>query len=303
MTKALLLLAALAVPAAALEVPFLSGRVNDQAGMLSAPAREALEAKLKAFETATGHQAAVLTLNSLEGEALEDYSLKVARTWNLGRKGQNDGILFLIAKNDRKLRIEVGHGLEGSLPDALAGRIIQHEITPRFRGGDFEGGIGAGVDAIIAAVQGTYKVPVEAAGESFEVMGTLEKIMITAFVLGILGVFELIGIATPGAGWFLYFFLIPFWAAFPVAIWGVKIGMVCLVAHLIGFPFFKFLLPRTSFGAKFRQQGNKVYYGKNAVFTIGGGGYSSGGGGFSSGGGGFSGGGGSFGGGGSSGSW
>lgn len=302
MTKALLLLAALAAPAAALEVPFLSGRVNDQAAMLSAPAREALEVKLKAFETSTGHQAAVLTLESLEGEALEDFSLKVARTWQLGRKGKNDGVLFLISKNDRKLRIEVGHGLEGSLPDALAGRIIQHEVTPRFRRGDFEGGIDAGVDAIIAAAQGTYKTPVEEAGENFEGMGTAEKIMVSVFVFGILGLFEFVGMVAPGAGWFLYFFLIPFWASFPMAIWGVKIGMRCLMVHLIGFPLLKFLLPHTSFGANIRKQGNKVYYGKNEMFTVVSGGSSSGGG-FSSGGGGFSGGGGSFGGGGSSGSW
>ena len=103
-------------------------------------------------------------------------------------------------------------------------------------------------------------------------------------------------------GWFLYFFLIPFWAAFPMAIWGVKFGMGCLMTHLIGFPFIKGVLPHTAFGKKFRQSGNKVYYGNSQVFAIGGGSSSSGGG-FSSGGGGFSGGGGSFGGGGSSGSW
>ena len=81
---------------------------------------------------------------------LEDFTLKVARTWQLGRKGQNDGVLFLISKSDRKLRIEVGHGLEGSLPDALAGRIIENEVVPLFRAGNFEGGVTHGVDAILA---------------------------------------------------------------------------------------------------------------------------------------------------------
>lgn len=311
MSRALLLLLALAAPAGALEVPYLSGRVNDHAGLLSAPAAQALEAKLKDFESRTGHQVAVLTLDSLEGEPLEDFSLKVARTWALGRKGKNDGVLFLISKTDRKLRIEVGHGLEGSLPDALAGRIIQNEVVPRFRAGDFEGGVAAGADAIVAAADGTYSPPARSApqgllhdGDGDMGLGLLEKLLMSAFVFGILGLFEAVGITAPGVGWFLYFFLIPFWAAFPMAIWGAKIGMGLLMTHLIGFPFAKFLLPHTAFGRRFSQKGNKVYYGGSEIFTIGDGSGSSGGG-WSSGGssGGFSGGGGSFGGGGSSGSW
>jgi len=306
LSRALLLLLALAAPAAALEVPYLSGRVNDHAGLLSASAGQAIEAKLKDFEARTGHQVAVLTLDSLEGEPLEDFSLKVSRTWALGRKGQNDGVLFLISKSDRKLRIEVGHGLEGSLPDALAGRIIQNEVVPRFRAGDFEGGVTAGVNAIVSAAEGTYSPPPAAREENdFNGMGLLEKLMMSAFVFGILGLFEGVGIAAPGVGWFLYFFLIPFWAAFPMAIWGAKIGMGFLMAHLIGFPFAKFILPHTAVGRNFSQKGNKVYYGSSEIFTIGGGSGSSGGD-WSSGGssgGGFSGGGGSFGGGGSSGSW
>jgi uncharacterized protein len=305
LSRALLLLLALAAPAAALEVPYLSGRVNDHAGLLSPSARQVVEAKLKDLEGRTGHQVAVLTLDSLEGEPLEDFSLKVSRTWALGRKGQNDGVLFLISKSDRKLRIEVGHGLEGSIPDALAGRIIQNEVVPRFRAGDFEGGVTAGVDAIVSAAEGAYSPPPEPREDNdFNGLGLLEKIMMSAFVFSILGLFEVVGITAPGVGWFLYFFLIPFWAAFPMAIWGAKIGMGFLMTHLIGFPFAKFMLPHTSFGRNFSQKGNKVYYGSREIFTIGGGSGNSGGG-WSSGGssGGFSGGGGSFGGGGSSGSW
>lgn len=299
--RALLLVAALAAPAAALEVPYLSGRVNDHAGLLSADASASIEAKLKDFEARTGHQVVVLTLDSLEGEPLESFALKVFRTWELGRKGKNDGVLFLISKKDRKMRIEVGYGLEGSLPDALGGLIIRNDVAPRFRTGDFEGGVAAGVDAIAAAAEGTYAPPPDESAD-FGGMGLFEKILMSAFVFSILGLFEMVGVAAPGAGWFLYFFMIPFWAAFPTAIWGVKIGMGCLMAHLIGFPFLKFLLPHTAFGRSFRQKGNKVYYGSSAIFTTGGGGFSSGG--FSSGGGGgFSGGGGSSGGGGASGSW
>ncbi|MBI4059987.1 MAG: TPM domain-containing protein [Elusimicrobia bacterium] len=301
MRLGLLLSLALAGPAAALDVPFMSGRVNDHAGLLSAAARESLEAELKDFEARTGHQLAVLTLASLEGAPLEDFSLQVARTWALGRKGKNDGVLFLVARDDRKLRIEVGHGLEGGIPDALAGRIIHDAITPRFRAGDFEGGIQNGVDAIIAAAQGSYAPPERSrrsGRNDFAELGLLEKLLVSAFILGLLGLFEFVGVAAPGMGWFLYFFLIPFWAAFPMAIWGAKIGLGCLTAHLLGFPILKSLLPRTEFGRKIRVKGGRhVYYGGAPMFTLGGGG---GGGGS---GGGFSGGGGSFGGGGASGSW
>lgn len=303
MTRALLLILALASPAAALEVPFLSGRVNDHAGLLSAEAKSHIETKLKDLEARKGHQVAVLTLDSLEGAALEDFTLKVARTWELGRKGQNDGVLFLISKNDRKLRIEVGHGLEGPLPDALAGRIIQNEVVPRFRAGGFEEGVLAGVDAIVASIDGNYVPPdrdelrsrlQNADGE----IPLLEKLMISAFVFGILGLFEIVGIFAPGPGWFLYFFLIPFWAAFPMAIWGAAIGFKILLAHLILFPILKLIAPSTALGKSMAKGGG----GRGGGFIAGGGSSS---GGWSSGGSsaGFSGGGGSFGGGGSSGSW
>ena len=190
-------------------VGFHSSRINDNANLLSPSTRASLEAKLKDFEARTGHQVAVLTLDSLEGEVLESFSLKVTRTWGLGRKGQNDGVLFLISKTDRKLRIEVGHGLEGSIPDALAGRIIQGEVVPRFRTGDFEGGITAGVNAIVGATEGTYSPPRESrhsgsARNDFDDMGILEKLMMSAFVFGILGLFEFVGLVAPGAGWSLF---------------------------------------------------------------------------------------------------
>ena len=303
---ALLLLLALAAPAAALEVPFLAGRVNDTAGMLSESSRQSLETKLKDFEARTGHQAAVLTIPSLEGAPIEDFSLKVSRTWALGQKGRNDGVLFLISKNDRKLRIEVGHGLEGNIPDALAGRIIRDVVVPKFKTGDYNGGIAAGVDAIVSAAEGTYSPPPPRSSTNsrndFAGMGIAEKLMMSAFVFGILGLFEFVGLVAPGMGWFLYFFLIPFWAAFPMAIWGSQFGMGCLMAHLIGFPFLKGILPHTAVGSKFTVKGGKkVFFGNTELFTMGSGGFS-GGGGFSDGGG-FSGGGGSFGGGGASGDW
>jgi uncharacterized protein len=140
-----------------LEVPYLSGRVVDNAHLLDTPSIEALENVLKENEEKTGRQIAVLTLPSLEGESIEDFSMKVARTWQLGQKGKNDGILLLVAVNDRKMRIEVGYGLESVLPDALAGEILRREVTPRFRQGEFDEGVMKGVEAILSATAGSYQ--------------------------------------------------------------------------------------------------------------------------------------------------
>ena len=307
-----MVLAGLAGSAAALDVPYLSGRVNDDAHLFDANAAQALDQTLKAYEEKTGRQFVVLTLPSLGDEVLEDYSIKVARAWKLGRKGQDDGILLLVARDDHKVRIEVGYGLEGSLPDALCGRIIRDEMVPRFRSGDYADGVTAGVKAAIGALDGTYSPPPDVVSNGMKIrfnggspgdMGVLDKILMSFFVFGILALFEGVGLCAPGVGWFLYFFLIPFWAAFPMAIWGAKIGMGLLGAHLLGFPVLKTILGRTDWGKRVAANiaANNT---RGHGYSSGGGWYSGGGGGFSGGdGGGFSGGGGSFGGGGASGSW
>jgi uncharacterized protein len=303
--------AALASSAAALDVPYLSGRVNDNAHLFDAATAANLDRTLKDYESRTGRQFVVLTIPSLENDALEEYAIKVARTWKLGTKGKDDGVLLLVARDDRKVRIEVGYGLEGNLPDALSGRIIRDEMVPRFRGGDYAGGVTAGVDAAIKAIDGKYSpppdpLPSRPGGLQPGDMGVLDKILMSFFVFGILGLFESMGLAAPGVGWFLYFFLIPFWAAFPMAIWGPKIGIGLLGAHLIGFPILKMIIAKTDWGQKIAKSiaaSNSRGHG----FSSGGGWFSGGGGGgWSSGGGdggGFSGGGGDFGGGGASGSW
>ncbi len=157
-SKALVSLAAallLAAPAAGeVAVPPLSARVTDQTGTLDTGQRQALETKLAAFEKAKGSQIAVLVVPSTAPEAIEQYSIRVVEQWKLGRKGVDDGALLLVAKNDRRLRIEVGRGLEGALTDASARRIIAEYITPRFKAGDFAGGIDAGVDRMIAVIGG-----------------------------------------------------------------------------------------------------------------------------------------------------
>lgn len=136
-----LLLALAAGPSPALEVPYLSGRVNDLADLLNPGAEGRLEQTLGQLEQETGAQAAVLTIPSLEGDPLEDFSLRVVETWKLGREEADDGVLLLIARDDRKVRIEVGYGLEATLTDVQSKRIISNLMTPRFREGDFDGGV------------------------------------------------------------------------------------------------------------------------------------------------------------------
>ena len=133
----------------ALEVPKLEGRVNDRAGLLPPDAKARLEQKLEAHEKATGQQFAVLTLKSLEGDPLEDFSIRTVEAWKLGSEKNDEGLLLLVVKDDRKIRIEVGHGLEGSITDALSARLIRQEMAPHFKAGDYAGGIEAGIDRLI----------------------------------------------------------------------------------------------------------------------------------------------------------
>lgn len=135
-------------------VPPLTGRVVDLTGTLSSDQAVALEQKLKAFEDRKGSQLAVLIVPTTQPETIEQYSLRVVERWKLGRKKVDDGALLLIAKNDRKLRIEVGYGLEGALNDATSKRIIDEIITPKFRSGDFAGGISDGADRILKVIDG-----------------------------------------------------------------------------------------------------------------------------------------------------
>ncbi len=149
----LLLLAGSAF-AAAIPVPSLAARVTDQTGTLDAAQSQALEAKLAAFEQAKGSQIAVLVVASTGDETIEQFSIRVVDVWKLGRKGVDDGALLLVAKDDRKVRIEVGRGLEGVVPDAIANRIIDEDIVPKFKQGDFAGGLDAGVDRMVGLVNG-----------------------------------------------------------------------------------------------------------------------------------------------------
>ena len=142
--------------AAGIEVPTLTQRVNDQANLLSASTEEQLESVLAALEKEESTQIAVLTIDSLDGENLEGFSLRVVENWQLGQEKLDNGALLLVVKNDRKIRIEVGYGLEGVLTDLTAGRIIRNVITPNFKNGNFDRGVADGVSAMIASVRGEY---------------------------------------------------------------------------------------------------------------------------------------------------
>jgi len=151
---ALLLVLAALTARAQVAVPQLTARVTDLTGTLSGEAVNRIEAKLAAFEAKKGSQIAVLIVPTTQPEEIEQYGIRVGDQWKLGRKSVEDGAILLVAKNDRRVRIEVGHGLEGVLPDAIANRIITDTITPRFKLGDYDGGVEAGVDRIVSVVNG-----------------------------------------------------------------------------------------------------------------------------------------------------
>jgi uncharacterized protein len=289
------------------DIPYLTGRVTDNAQILSPETRQLLTDQLKAHEDRTTNQIAVLTVPTLDGESIEDYAADVFNAWKLGQQDKDNGILIVIAPNDRRMRIEVGYGLEPTLTDALAGRIIRHLMTPKFKNGDYDGGITDGALAVIDLLEGG-ELPETAGGEDDSNGSFLqgpdlplrERILIGAFIFGIIGLFTIVGILTPGVGWFIYFFLIPFWAIFPTVVLGSKGAFVCLVTYFIGFPIIKLLLRNTKWYKKARK--NLRTKGRGSIggfsFTSGGSGRS-----WSSGSSSFSGGGGSSGGGGASGSW
>ena len=151
---ALALLLVIAPALAQQPVPARAARVTDLTNTLPAETRAALDRKLAAFEARKGSQIAVLLVATTAPESIEQYSLRVAEAWKLGRAGVDDGVLLLVAVQDRRARFEVGYGLEGAVPDAFARRIIAEQLAPRFRAGDYAAGIDAGVDALIGLVDG-----------------------------------------------------------------------------------------------------------------------------------------------------
>lgn len=151
---ALLVIFILPLASLAAELPALTGRVVDNAGLIDAATEQVLVQKLEAFEAKSSDQIVVATIPSLGGEAIEPYANRLFRAWQLGQAGENNGILLLIARDDRKMRIEVGYGLEGTLTDLHSKLIIETDLVPAFRAGDFSGGISRAVDDIVMVLEG-----------------------------------------------------------------------------------------------------------------------------------------------------
>lgn len=284
----LLALAALAASAAdTIPVPKLSGRVVDLSGTLDASQQQAIAAKLAAFEQAKGSQVAVLLVPTIGTETIEEFATRVTDEWKLGRAGVDDGVLFVVAKQERRMRIQTGRGVQGVLTDALSRRIIAERVSPRFRAGDFAGGINDGVDAILKAIEGeSLPAPAQSAPRAKSSSGaSIENFFWMAFVVvpvagailrSLLGRFvgaSLTSGVTGLAAWFIF--------------GSLALGAIAAVVAFVAV----------------------LFMGTNALSARRGGGWTSGGswgggGGWSSGGGGgFSGGGGGFDGGGASGGW
>ena len=277
----------LAAPAFAAGVPPLRGRVNDLAGMLEPDRAAALEQKLARYEADTSHQIVLLAVPSLDGEPIETFSMRVAEAWRPGRKGADDGILVVIAPNDRAARVEVGYGLEGAVPDAVANRILKDTMFPLLREGRMADGVEAGVDALMDAARGEATPEPQRARGGAARRGAPDPVSVLVFsvVLGSLAaaplrrgsarpVSALVGGGVAGA-------LV--WFVLASAVMTALAAGLGAVLGLLG-PAAGGGLPRSRYG-----------YGRR--------GFGSGGWGGGFGGGGFSGGGGGFGGGGASGRW
>ncbi|MBL8428680.1 MAG: YgcG family protein [Dechloromonas sp.] len=255
-------------------LPTLTERVTDLTGILSAEDKASLTASLTTLEKDKGAQVAIVVLPTTQPEAIEQFGIRLADAWKIGRKGVDDGVIIIVAKNDRKMRIEVGYGLEGAIPDAIAKRIVAEQMGPRFREGDFAGGLKAAVATLDKVIRGEpLPAPVVKTAEGGTDPGdALTFLLIVFFMAGVIrSMFGLLGsLAVSGvAGWLA-------WTVF--ASLGLA-GGAALLAFALSF----------------------IRLGRGGWSSGGRGGFGGGFGG--SGGGGFSGGGGGFGGGGASGNW
>jgi uncharacterized protein len=192
------------------EVPGLLGlRVHDEAHILSQGTIDLLESELKRFEDSTTNQIAILTINSLDGEILEQYAIRVAHDeWKLGQADKDNGVLLLIAIEDKKIRIEVGQGLEGVLTDALSNRIIRNEIAPNFRRGDYDAGVTAAAHAIMSAIKGEYKADRRRSSNSISGSGRFMFLLIVLILYILFRAFSRRGGGggaawAAGTGWYL----------------------------------------------------------------------------------------------------
>src|SRR5712672_1927140 len=200
---AILLLAGLSPASGEVAVPPLRAHVTDLTGTLSAQQIQDLESRLASFERGKGSQIAVLMLPSTQPETIEEYSIRVADAWKIGRARVDDGVILTVAKNDRKLRVEVGRGLEGAIPDAVAKRVVSDVIAPHFRTGDFYGGVAAGTGALMKLIEGEpLPAPRSASGTfdgGFDLL-TIAVLVVAVLVFGFIGVLFALAAGSPRSG-------------------------------------------------------------------------------------------------------
>lgn len=287
MKQLILLIVCLLLPVSLLasDLPQLRGRVNDYAGMLSATTSQQMEQTLAAFEQAESTQIVVLTIPSLAGEEIEQFAIRLADTWQIGHQGKDNGAILIVAKAERKVRIEVGMGLQGVIPDITAARIIRDVMRPALAQGDYDRGISAGVQALMAAAKGEFSADQSSPSRQRHTGGnvfvtTLIFTLVAAIMLGSFA--RILGGFAGGVG-------LPLAAALTLP--GLGMGLLVLLA-IVGFVGGIIVSSITASGFG-RGHGGGTFWGGGS-----GGGFSSGGG-F----GGFSGGGGGFDGGGASGDW
>ena len=285
----ILLLCCLPFAVYGLDIPRFRGYVNDEAGVISPSAESKIEEELRAFEQSDSTQIVILTVPSLEGENIEEFGIKVAEAWKIGQQQKDNGVLLIVSKQERKIRIEVGRGLEGKLTDLMAGRIIDQVIKPKFQQGDFDGGFRTGVSALIDGTRGEFRTerrPGQRRQRGLSPFLTI-LLFLGVFTLILGSISRILGGITAAVGLPAFVYL----AVFPVGILAV------ILLALVGFGAGLSLPHLFSLGGSrrgdYRDHGGGFFFGQGAGGSIGGGGS----------GGGFSGGGGSFGGGGASGDW
>jgi uncharacterized protein len=287
-----LVLSFLPQTSSALEAPPLNGRINDYAGMITPSVAKTLEQKLAAFERETSNQVVVLTIPSLEGDVIESFAIRVAEAWKIGQKDKSNGVILILAKKERKIRIEVGTGLQGVLPDITAGQIIRNIISPNLRSGDIDKGISAGVGAIIDATKGEFKASTTDRKTSKKNKGSKYGTFIVLLVVGVI-ITAIAASSSRTAGILAGGLSLP--AAAGIGLGAVlwKLGVLALLGGAAGF-LISLLMRLFNAGGG---SGGGGGWGGPTIF------YGGGGGGSSSGGDSFSGGGGDFDGGGSSDDW
>ncbi len=250
--------------AMALDVPTYKGRVNDFSGMLKSDQTAQLEKKLERYEGETSNQIAILTIPSLEGDDLEDFSIRVADKWKIGQRDKDNGILVLVVLNDHKMRIEVGRGLEGSLTDLVAGRIVDSVMKPAFKEKAYYKGLDGAIDAIQLAVKGEFKSDAVKKDDPEKVKAYLFFYGLIVVIAGFMGIIHIIlGGITGAAGWYF------------ATAWLFHPGFAVLAAvAAVGFFFgliAKFLLEASVMG------GGGGSSGGDSSFGFGGGGFGGGG--------------------------